>query len=227
VNNCRDAYRKQAAGLFLVSILYALNAILPNTATFDVLDPYNLLVTLSFPLAFLMIFYWVDSSVRAARLTDPLLRDTVHWSRLRFLIWAINIPATLSAFSYATYLQFSAGGLPPSPPLLLLATYLAPDYVSVGSGAVVLLLVVRRTADKTLRRHLEWFGAYLLFILVFAGLIGNGLSAYSVEWSSLVGGASNAAGSYFLYRSAKSLIPIYEFSERETRQAPPPSLEAV
>jgi hypothetical protein len=204
-------YRKQALGLALVAIFYALNSVTSfyNSATFDV---YSLIVSLLFPLAFLMIFYWVDTSVFAARLTDPLLRDTLRWSRVRFLIWTINISAVAISLSYLAYLGLVAGSFPASPPFFLLVIYVTPAYVSVASGAAVLFVAVRRTADRTLRRHLEWFGFYLVFIFVLGGLIGNGLGIYSVELSNLVGGAANAAAAFFLYRSARSLIPLYSFS---------------
>jgi hypothetical protein len=208
-------YRRQALGLALVAILYALNSTTSyyNTPS----DIYLLIGLVSFPLPFIMIFYWVDASVLAARLTDPLLRDTLHWSRVRFLIWTINISAVVFTFSYFFY-QFEIVAVPINPPLFLLAIFLTPAYVSVGSGAIVLLVAVRRTADRTLRRHLEWFGFYLAFIFVFGGLIGNGLAIYSVEWSNLVSGAANAAAAFFLYKSARSLIPLYSFSDERANR---------
>lgn len=211
-------YRKQALGLALVAVLYALNA---TTSYYSprTLDIYSLLGFLSFPLAFVMIFYWVDKSALAARLTDPLLRDTLHWSRVRFLIWTINISAVIISFSYTAYVgQLVLGSLSTNPPLFLLVIFLTPAYLSVSSGAVVLLVAVRRTADRTLKRHLEWFGFYLVFIFVLAGLIGNGLAIYSVEWSNVFGGAANAAGAFFLYKSARSLITLYSFSDEPTNR---------
>ncbi|MDA4126594.1 MAG: hypothetical protein OK452_05255 [Thaumarchaeota archaeon] len=220
-------YRKQALGLVLVAVLYALNA---TTSYYSpqTLDIYSLLSFLSFPLAFVMIFYWVDKSALAARLTDPLLRDTLHWSTVRFLIWTINISAVIISFSYTAYVgQLVFGSLSTNPPLYLLVIFLTPAYLSVSSGAVVLLVAVRRTADRTLKRHLEWFGFYLVFIFVLAGLIGNGLAIYSVEWSNLFGGAANAAGAFFLYKSARSLIPLYSFSNESDNRLGAVSPNAV
>jgi hypothetical protein len=213
-----SVYRKQALGLALVATFYCLNAVLPNY-TGTTLDAYALLGALAFPLAFVMIFYWVDSSMTAARLADPLLRDTLHWSRLRLYIWAINISTTVFPVSYTVYLQIVTGGIPPTPPLFLLIPFLTPAYLSVGSGALVLLIEVRRIADGTLKRHLEWFGVYLVFIFVFGGLIGNGLGTYSIQLGNLVGGASNAVASLFLYRSARSLIPIYSMPGVESPES--------
>lgn len=206
-------YRKQAQGIVLVAILYAINSstsYYSNSPT--PADLLSFTSNVSFALAFVMIFYWVDTSVLAARLTDPLLRDSLHWSRLRFVIWAIILAMVLLSFSYQAYLQVYVGGFPSSPPLLLLVGFVSPAYISVTSGAVVLLVAVRRTADRTLRKHLQWFGFYLLFLLVFAGGIGNGLAVYSIEWSNIVGGVANAAGAILLYKSTKSLIPLYKFS---------------
>ncbi|MDA4127663.1 MAG: hypothetical protein OK452_10775 [Thaumarchaeota archaeon] len=211
-------YRKQALGLALVAVLYALNATTSYYSSLT-LDIYSLLGFLSFPLAFVMIFYWVDKSALAARLTDPLLRDTLHWSKVRYLIWTINISAVIISFAYTVYIgQLVLGSLSTNPPLFLLVIFLSPAYLSVSSGAVVLFVAVRRTADRTLKKHLEWFGFYLVFIFVLGGLVGNGLSIYSVEWSNLFGGAANAAGAFFLYKSAKSLIHIYSFSDEEANR---------
>jgi hypothetical protein len=135
---------------------------------------------------------------------------------VRFLIWAINISAVVITFSYFFY-QLVIGAVPSNPPLFLLAIFLTPAYVSVGSGAIVLLVAVRRTADRTLRRHLEWFGFFLVFIFVFGGIVGNGLGVYSVELSNVVGGAANAAAAFFLYKSARSLIPLYNFSDEAAK----------
>src|SRR5438309_9739380 len=81
------AYRKQALGLALVAISYATNSVTSfynSPQTFDIYGQIGFLIGfLSFPIAFLTIFYWVDTSVFAARLTDPLLRDTLRWSRVR------------------------------------------------------------------------------------------------------------------------------------------------
>jgi hypothetical protein len=213
-------YRRQALGLSLVAIVYALNTVTSyyNSSGFDF---YDLLGLLSFPLAFITIFYWVDTSVLAARLTDPLLRDTLHWSKVRFLILTFDFSALIFSFSYMIYLSLTTKVFPTSPPFFLLAVYVTPAYVSVGPGAAVLLVAIRRTADRTLRRHLKWFGFYLVFIFAFGGIIGNGLAVYSVVWSNLVGGAANAAGAFFLYKSARSLIPLYRFSDQAAdRQAP-------
>jgi hypothetical protein len=209
-------YRKQALGLALVATFYCLNAITPNY-TGTTLDALAFFGALAFPLAFIMIFYWVDSSMGAARLADPLLRDTLHWSRLRLLIWAVNISATVIPVSYTVYLQLATGGIPATPPLFLLIIFLTPAYLSVGSGAIVLLMEVRRIADGTLRQHLKWFGVFLVFIFLLGGLIGNGLGTYSIQLGNIVGGASNAVASVFLYRSARSLIPIYSMPAKSAK----------
>ena len=210
-------YRKQALGVAFVAIIYALNSstsLLP-TPSIGTLDFYTIFSAISFPLTFITIFYWVDSSVLAARYSDPLLRDTLHWHQARYLIWAINILTTAFPLSFLFYLQVATGGIPTDLPVWLFWVFLTPAYVSVGSGAVVLPIMARRSKDKTLRRHLEWFGVYLGFLFVFSGLVGNALGFYSFQLSTLFGGVVNVAGSFFLYRSARSLIALYKFSSEE------------
>lgn len=37
----------------------------------------------------ILVFGWIDSSVRIARRSDPLRRNTLHWTKLRIFIWVI------------------------------------------------------------------------------------------------------------------------------------------
>jgi hypothetical protein len=177
-------YRNQAFGIGLVSIMFPALAILFSSG-------------LTYYISLLVIFYWIDTSVLAARRTDPLLRDTLHWSKLRILIWVLNlvgvgVTATLAITnSDYTYL--------PSDPILLGLTSV-PGFSIPISALVILPLIARRSKDLNLRKHIIWFGAFP--IIQLAAIL---LALFLWSGTFFVG---FAFGGYFLYRSARSLVPL-------------------
>ncbi len=84
-------YRGQASGIGLVTLLFGAFTI---SHTLDP-DQVSRFAYISYFLVFLATFYWIDSSIRVARFTDPLLRDTFHWSQLRIALWVYEIAAFL------------------------------------------------------------------------------------------------------------------------------------
>jgi hypothetical protein len=191
-------YRNQAFGIGTVAASFAL---------LD-LDQFTPVVTGSeagpsefFPilvLVFVVLFYWIDASILAARRADPLLRDTLYWRRLRFVFWAIL--AVAIAFSII-------GAIPEVQFLVLTALIIVPI-----SGAVFLPIAARRSGDASLRRQLKWFGAFVLLLLaisILAGSSGQGANVYIV--AATLGGIY--AADYCLYKSAKSLAPLNRLSQ--------------
>jgi hypothetical protein len=191
-------YRNQALGIVLVTTSLAILNIEANTLG----DPYSNLIGVPFLyFAFLTIFYWTDSSALAARRSDLLSRDNLHWSKVRLLLWAFNIVSV----GYFLLLVVATGGHVPSPtfqagPLtvpgaLLLLT--GTIFVAMISAGVMLPIVARRATDSTLRRHLAWFGLGIVFLVIplfpAAGVVGD-FAIFGL--------------SYCMYRSAKHLIPL-------------------
>jgi len=167
------------------------------------------------------IFYWVDASVLTVRRSDPLYRDSFHWSRIRVVLWAlVAIPSSFNvvvfgilsklfpaipSFIISNGLNFATSQGPTTIAQWLLAIFilLMPAVLATGTGPFLLPLVLRRTKDLALRRHLKWFGG---FAILFASWFP--LFAFNLEYVVL------AAAGYCLYRSVLSLVPIYQFSSK-------------
>ena len=224
-------YRNQALGVGLVAfsfVLSLLSAII--TATYFCPSScqssggsFGEPISLPFLYFFvLVLLYWVDSSMRAARRSDPLLRNSLHWSRVRIVAWVLTVGFIVLNSAYVLYLVIATGlpfdAVPNLPPLFSIIE-LVPLYVPVALGATFLPLGTRRSGDRTLRRHLVWFGLFVLLLLAtLISFIGLSISVPSdlealrhaiVNYSAFV--ALNVAG-YFLYRSGRFLVPLHRIS---------------
>lgn len=157
---------------------------------------------------FIGLYYWIDASIRTARFSDPLYRDTFHWSRMRLVFWAyiigayvlFSVTGAIGVYSYAT------------------ASSLGQDLIGlplifvIFAGAVVLPAAVRRSKDKVLRRNLDWFAIWTIVVLGI-GWVGIGFTPLSDNVQTLITLIVVAPGGYLLYRSATSLFPVYKFNK--------------
>jgi hypothetical protein len=171
----------------------------------------------------LLAFYWVDSSMRASQDNDPLSRDSLHWSRLRYLLWALNIIGVI-ALSYALAYMLATGDYSflsnPTGSLENNVSNLAllPIFVTSVSAIVSLPVAARRSKDRSLRRQLVWFAlsivtfflpTFFSFILASAQLVGYAQ------------GLGFTIGSYCLYRSARALVPLNRVAEEKVSATVP------
>ena len=147
-------------------------------------------------------YYYIDASIMATRPTDPLFRDTLHWTRVRLAFWVYDIGAAIVfpiAAAVNSY-EYANGGVP----ALLQAGI--PLLIVIFSGAVVLPIAIGRSKDKVLKRQLTWFAVYMIWIVFLA--VGGILIPNAPVVVDLV---IFLAGAYPLYRSATSLVPLYSF----------------
>ncbi len=209
-------YRRQALGIGLVAFFGELSFVaLALVAAYDLNSLLKGLVPPSFQAYGLMViafevalFYWIDSSILAARRSDPLLRDTFSWRRLRPLFWILFLGLEITSIVLPES-AFTSGGLSSTAILLVYLPFIIP----VVSGVVILPIAARRSGDATLRRHLIWFAFFV------AGVFLSGLPNF-LELSTTQGfSPANAfplsltylislIASYFIYRSVKSLAPL-------------------
>jgi hypothetical protein len=205
-----NIYRRQALGMGVVSITIAVlgigvtifpsaNSGIPFVAGF-----------LSYYAVFIGFYYWIDASIGAARLTDPLFRNTLYWTRLRLAFWAYDAAATiifliLGSLGTVTYATASP---------LLTVFVIGPLIIMIFSGVVALPIAAHRSKDKVLKRHLNWFAVYAAVVLGFFFV-----------WGSAIPGVTNlenliavALGGYLLYRCVGSLVPIYTFKNKVTQK---------
>jgi hypothetical protein len=190
-----NLYRNQALGIGLVALVFLIAGVLVS-------------YTITYFLVLTFILYWVDVSALAARRTDPLLRDTLRWSKLRFVVWAMAAigAATLSTLVVITK-SLDYGSSAPTGFSLVDELWIVPSFVIPIVVSILLILMSRRSGDSALRRHLLWFGlfAFIQFSTILVASV-SGFAVYVVGF---------AIGGYFLYRSARSLIPLNRLSLEE------------
>lgn len=221
-------YKRQALSVGVVGLYFGILWIAsPFT---DQLAPRN---TISFAIsavAFfagaILIFVWIDGSMRVARRSDPIHRDTFHWKKLRFLIWALICFDILTLAVLYSQVARVVRGLTPSENIPFLALFLSVFLLA----APALFLAARRSRNPTLNRNLRWFALFVVFVLVYAEF---GYFSFVLGASS---GANNGAyllisnaigivitllpviGAFSLYRSARSLAPIEQFLKKSSKQ---------
>jgi hypothetical protein len=216
-------YRNQALGVGLVAASFvvvllgvaALTSSVPeNVNPGPALTPYGALGVLT-------LLYWIDTSMLAARRSDPLLRDTLHWKRLRVVFWAGSVLAFGLLFTASVYLLGPLALVDPlvgagtAPPPALVPLILTPFFLP-GLAGLLLLIAVRRSKDINLQRSLRWLGLFAVSLLVgFASGAFTG-SLVSVEHAgNTTLNVGLLAGGYFLYKSAKALVPLNRMESGE------------
>lgn len=201
-------YRRQALwagtmGLYFVALSTFLTVALSfNLTALSV----NILGGLLISSGFIVLFAWIDSTVRVARRSDPLLRDTLRWSRLRYFIGFVTIGGAISGLVTSINAGFAL---------------VAPFGGALFFGAIALLISATRSGDTTLRRHLKWMGLAITTLWLASQLTGvllhffpaGSLSAEAITYALV------AAGGFFLYRSARSLIPLGRMSLSDVQSA--------
>lgn len=194
-------YRNQALGLVVIATLtveLAIVAVISNSFTASLTGIAYAFSLLGIWFAiFIGFYYYIDASIVAARPTDPLFRDTLHWTRARLAFWAYNIGAAI-VFPIAAadnVYNYASGGLP--------AFFQAeiPFLIIIFSGAVVLPIAIRKSKDRVLKKQLTWF--FVWFVLFLLSLISSA--------PLLIALVVSLAGAYPLHRSATSLVPLYKF----------------
>jgi hypothetical protein len=213
-----NLYRRQALGIGLVTILFGSFAI---GLTLDKVVVLNFVLGFVFIYAiFLATFYWIDTSIRAARFSDPLLRDTFHWSKLRFVMWGYII----AALAFVSPIAIDPSIYPKTPTvignIIHFGVVFAPVLTTLICGFAVFPVVARRSEDIHLRKQFEWFSAYVfvIFVLFLLGNVPDTEFAWFTSGAGyyLLQGITLAIAGYFLYRSARSLVPIYSFDPKRT-----------
>ncbi|HYB04875.1 MAG TPA: hypothetical protein VED17_10450, partial [Nitrososphaerales archaeon] len=215
-------YRNQALGISLVAISFILFIIatvviglsLPPSSP----GPFGTPIDTPFLLfSFLVIFYWIDSSIRTGRRADPLLRDTMSWSKFRIIAWAAIWVSIAVSSAYIIYTLVSTGGsifVIPQLPVLVTPLYLFPVFLPFLVGAIYLPIAARRARDPFLKRQLLWFAVFAVSFLA------SNLSLYAsnpavpvlYDLLQIIGFLGLNLGAYSLYRSARSLSPLNKLS---------------
>ena len=196
-------YRRQASWVGWMAIYFVvISTFLTLALSFNVnLLPINILGGLLISSGFIVLFFWIDSTIRVARRSDPLYRDSGRWSKLRYLWGIATIGGAIGALVDSIFSGF---------------TTVAPFSGALLFGAITLLLSAKRSGDPTLRMHLKWMGLCIFILWLGNQIIGPLFNiitdAYLVETIAL---ALVGLSAYSLYRSARSLAPIGRLSRIE------------
>ncbi|MDA4137175.1 MAG: hypothetical protein OK449_09310 [Thaumarchaeota archaeon] len=214
-------YRSQALWLGVLTILFILVVLAPTpTGNGLVADFLNNAPTVALTLG---LFAFVDSTVPIARRSDPLLRNIIHWEKVRFVAWAVLILVEI----VTTFAEIESNNTSSATVAGLIAVALI--------GAPPMLVGARRSMDPNLRGSLKWFGLSLLFFLgiIVVGVVETRLNLSNYYTTSSYGEIPYAAVlilvTYALYRSARSLAPISRLPAIESEMtevpgaAPPPA----
>lgn len=151
----------------------------------------------------ILVFGWIDSNVRVARRSDPLRRNTLHWTKLRILIWGILsialVGGLVSAFVSDINNVSSLAGLG--------GAFLESPFTPAAAFGIGALAVSRRRInDVTLRRHIKWLVFFVLILLFATRLVEY--SSSSLSTVGFIGILLLACGAYFLYMAARSLSQL-------------------
>jgi hypothetical protein len=210
-------YKNQALGVGLLSLLNVYLILLTSIgATQGPNSPLIGFLELLFGVAgFLGSLYFVDASVLASRRSDPLFRDTFHWSKVRYLLWTWEIfGGTFVVLDYALSLiamgsSFVMQIMNSGSSVIFPFIFLVPI-----STFLILFPVAIRAKDPNLKKHFKWLGLLAVLELVYVGPLGGG-SGTGV--SAMPGGVSLGIiflciGGFCLYKSARSLVTLNRLS---------------
>jgi hypothetical protein len=204
-------YRNHALWLGVFCFPFALSSFITYTNSQVISE----LLNFYFAALILSVFAWVDSTIPIARRSDPLLRNILHWDKVRLVVWPFLFGLAAVILYLGATINFTT-----NPPLLffqLLVAFIAGPFVI---GAPAMLIAARRSGDSVLRGSLKWFGVFLLMLLlniiittvVQQGVLG--VSTYDLYYSyqALPGAALIILAAYSLYKSARSLAPTNRLS---------------
>ncbi len=203
------AYRRQALGIGVVALVFPIG-FFAGTESFSVDPSFFWFVPLY--ASFATVLFWVDASTFVARRSDPLMRDTLHWTRLRAWVWSSNVAIMAAYLAAATYAQTTQAYLITAPPplwliVVQLVLVVVDAFLPLALAAVLLTIGATRSGDPTLHGHLRWFGLFALFgFLATLASAGSYPEHHSTE--GLFTYLGLFVGGYFLYRSARSLAPL-------------------
>jgi hypothetical protein len=212
-------YRTHALWLGIVCVYVALTGFLSYSSVPAVIEAeFVFYATL-----FIVIFAYIDSTVRVARRSDPLLRSIFHWEKLRLALWA-DVGA-LAIFMIAGINPYNAS-FQNDYAVDILWTALVTILFIIGGPA--LLIGARRSRDRTLRGSLKWLGAALVLTVASfvegTAVISLGVSQFDQFYSyqALPGAIITILIAYALYRSAHSLAPISRLPAAESAMTESP-----
>jgi hypothetical protein len=196
-------YRNRALWAGSVGAFFAL--LILSNLLIGSLDPTNFYLSLlQFTIGYFgaaFTFAWIDTSIRVARTSDPLRRNTLHWTKLRVVLWVILILSIVGGLVTVVLLKTNYFSTPAGPQ----GDFLYGPY---GDNIIfiipALILSHKRTGDLILRKHLKWLLIFVVVLFFTSGLLNNPATSFPRE----LGGVVLIVDAYCLYRATRSLAPV-------------------
>jgi hypothetical protein len=209
-------YRRQALWVAINGLYFALFFIFAAAAVAlggpNISNIYaDVLADIFTVVAFIAIFAWMDASIRVGRRSDPLHRDTLLWSKLRYFILVVSSFGIFFSLIFpSSYQQANTSSVVQGSALL------GPLGTALFLGGIALFLSAKRSRDSILQRHLKWFAAFVIFLWATSQL--PHFLSQSIYFE-LVNYALFLISSFFLYQSAKSLTQVNPYPSQEQTQS--------
>jgi len=171
----------------------------------------SILLVVFYTVFFLVVFAFIDSTIKVARRSDPLLRPILKWETIRIAGWC-SIGA-LTVVNVVSYL------VDPNLASSLISSVLGNLFIAIPFviGGPAILIGARRSADPILRGNLKWLGLAVVFSIglevVSAVESSLGLSNFQIYYSyaAIPSGLLYILMGYAFYKSARSLAPVTHF----------------
>ncbi len=238
-------YRSQALGVALIALIILIwnlsniifSYIPPNVPSDFLYNNVGIIGELAFLLWFPIFYYWLDKSELAARKSNPMLRDILHWQRIRVFLGPLIYASIVSSIcveiietifygvSPVSMVSESAG--PSAFPILVsILLFLIPAlilFVGLRVLAIIALPIAAwQTRDPLLRKQIYWLGIFFILNFVGGALQGSILNPFEALFFL---DAIVFFSGFALYKSARSLVPTYSFSAEgiQTNPEHPPT----
>lgn len=162
----------------------------------------DILGTLPYAAEILLLFAFIDGTILAGMETDFFHRDTLKWRSARKPLYVAFLVSVGVVFSI-----FSLPNNPSSLPTVAIASVyssIAAIFAIFGFSAATLIVVSRRTPDRTMKIFLRYLGFALgVFVLdnVMTSILGGDAAALADDALSLV-------AAYLVYRAVMFLSPL-------------------
>jgi predicted small integral membrane protein len=197
-------YRRRAlwvAGIGAYFVAFFIFATVANTFSIPDETPLSVITGIFAYAGGVAFFVWINSTINVSRRSDPLRRDSLHWSQLRWFFGFLIFVGTFFGiiFNLTTLVEFVRA---------------TPLYGPVGLvllvGGIATYRSATRSADIGLRTHLRWFGLFAILAWATTALESGIFANVLIPDQTALDALSYAIfliGGYALYRSARSLLP--------------------
>jgi hypothetical protein len=170
-------------------------------------------------LVIVVSYAFVDRTILVAMRSDFFHRDVIGWMKVRIPGFVLVAVAICLAAATSALIPSSSSTVPFWSTVTFNAFVVVVPVV-LGYAALAVVISARRTADRTLKRHIILIG---LSLACFAGLLAL-FATPNTDFFNLVADALNVGSLYLLYRAVMSLTPLGRLERGAELFAAPPGM---